>query len=96
MAGGHDGGVGLTGGDSECGIKLGDEQFAVAGDWEAAERLALVGVGVEPGLSHVLARYAAGHLFSSIDEVGVRDGANLTVDGYDFAPTFSSWTTIEE
>src|SRR5208282_4641242 len=31
-----------------------------------------------------------------IDEAGVRDGANLTVAGYDFAPTFSIWTTIEE
>ena len=31
-----------------------------------------------------------------IDEVGVRDGANLVVDGYDFAPSFSIWTTIEE
>ncbi len=28
--------------------------------------------------------------------IGVRDGANLTVAGYDFAPTFSIWTTIEE
>jgi saccharopine dehydrogenase (NAD+, L-lysine-forming) len=26
----------------------------------------------------------------------VRDGANLEVDGYEFAPTFSIWTTIEE
>ena len=31
-----------------------------------------------------------------IDELGTRDGANLTVDGYDFAPSFSIWTTIEE
>ena len=31
-----------------------------------------------------------------IDEVGVRDGANLVVEGYDFAPSFSIWTTIEE
>ena len=31
-----------------------------------------------------------------IEEVGVRDGANLVIDGYDFAPTFSIWTTIEE
>src|SRR4029079_4468345 len=64
--------------------------------WEAAGRLALVGIGVEPGLSDVFARYAADHLFSEIDELGVRDGANLTVDGYDFAPSFSIWTTIEE
>ena len=44
----------------------------------------------------MFARYAADHLFSEIDEVGVRDGANLVVEGYDFAPSFSIWTTIEE
>ncbi len=38
----------------------------------------------------------ADHLFSDIDELGTRDGANLTVDGYEFAPSFSIWTTIEE
>ena len=81
---------------SITGVKLGDEQFAVAEEWEAAGRLALVGIGVEPGLSDVFARYAADHLFSEIDELGTRDGANLTVDGYDFAPSFSIWTTIEE
>jgi saccharopine dehydrogenase-like NADP-dependent oxidoreductase len=78
------------------GVKLGDEQFAAAEKWERTGRLALVGIGVEPGLSDVFARYAADHLFSSIDECGVRDGANLTVSGYDFAPSFSIWTTIEE
>jgi saccharopine dehydrogenase (NAD+, L-lysine forming) len=80
----------------ETGVKLGDEQFALAGEWEAAGRLALVGIGVEPGLSDVFARYAADHLFSEIDELGVRDGANLSVRGHDFAPSFSIWTTIEE
>ena len=81
---------------AECGVKLGDEQFAVAGDWESSGRLALVGMGVEPGLSDVFARYAADHLFSEIDELGTRDGANLEVAGYEFAPSFSIWTTIEE
>jgi saccharopine dehydrogenase-like NADP-dependent oxidoreductase len=80
----------------ECGVKLGDEQFAAAPRWEDAGRLALVGIGVEPGLSDVFARYAADDLFSSIEDIGVRDGANLVVDGYDFAPSFSIWTTIEE
>src|SRR5688572_11348082 len=78
------------------GVKLGDEQFAQADAWTAAGRLALVGIGVEPGLSDVFARYAADHLFSEIDELGVRDGSNLTVHGHDFAPSFSIWTTIEE
>jgi saccharopine dehydrogenase-like NADP-dependent oxidoreductase len=80
----------------KTGVKLGDEQFEAAGRWRAAGRLALVGMGVEPGLSDVFARYAADHLFSRIDEVGVRDGGNLVVAGYDFAPSFSVWTTIEE
>ncbi|MGW2339538.1 saccharopine dehydrogenase family protein [Streptomyces sp. NPDC001661] len=81
---------------SETGVMLGDEQFALASQWESAGRLALVGMGVEPGLSDVFARYAADHLFDSIEEIGVRDGANLTVEGYGFAPSFSIWTTIEE
>ena len=80
----------------KTGVKLGDEQFELAYAWTDAGRLALVGMGVEPGLSDVFARYAADKLFSSIDEIGVRDGSNLVVDGYDFAPTFSIWTTIEE
>jgi saccharopine dehydrogenase-like NADP-dependent oxidoreductase len=85
---------------SETGVKLGDDQFAQAPDWETAGRLALVGIGVEPGLSDVFARYAADHLFSEIDELGVRDGANLVVrdevGNEIFAPSFSIWTTIEE
>jgi saccharopine dehydrogenase-like NADP-dependent oxidoreductase len=81
---------------TRIGVKLGDEQFAMAEQWEQAGRLALVGMGVEPGLSDVFARYAADHLFSRIDQLGTRDGSNLTVEGYDFAPSFSIWTTIEE
>jgi saccharopine dehydrogenase (NAD+, L-lysine-forming) len=78
------------------GTMLGSYQLARSGEWERAGLLALVGIGVEPGLSDIFARYAAEELFSSIDEVGVRDGADLVVEGYDFAPTFSIWTTIEE
>ncbi|MFD5224307.1 saccharopine dehydrogenase family protein [Microbacterium sp. NPDC058342] len=78
------------------GVKLGDEQFAKAREWTDAGRLAVVGIGVEPGLSDVFARYAEDELFREIDEIGVRDGANLVVAGYDFAPSFSIWTTIEE
>jgi saccharopine dehydrogenase-like NADP-dependent oxidoreductase len=80
----------------ETGVKLGDAQFEVEAEWRDAGLLALVGVGVEPGLSDVFARYAADHLFSEIDEVGIRDGANIVVEGYEFAPSFSIWTTIEE
>jgi saccharopine dehydrogenase-like NADP-dependent oxidoreductase len=78
------------------GVKLGDEQFAMTDAFERVGLLALVGMGVEPGLSDVFARYAADHLFDEIEEIGVRDGSNLSIDGYEFAPTFSIWTTIEE
>src|SRR5499427_9964963 len=81
---------------ARTGVMLGDEQFAMAGQWEQAGKLALAGMGVEPGLSDVFARYAADELFTEINEIGVRDGANLVVEGYEFAPTFSIWTTIEE
>src|SRR6187431_2526830 len=85
---------------AKVGVKLGDDQLAQAGEWEADRRLALVGIGVEPGLSDVFARYAADHLFSHIDELGTRDGANLVIrdeEGNEvFAPGFSMWTIIEE
>jgi len=82
------------------GLKLGDLQFARTADWEASGKLALLGIGVEPGLSDVFARYAVDHLFSSVEELGTRDGANLAYyrpDGSEgFAPGFSMWTIIEE
>jgi saccharopine dehydrogenase (NAD+, L-lysine forming) len=81
---------------AQPGIKLGDEQFAKAADWEAKGRLALVGMGMDPGLSDVFAAYAAKRLFDEIDEVNVRDGGDLHVPGEAFAPVFSIWTTIEE
>jgi len=78
------------------GVKLGDYQFERASKWETRGLLAFLGMGVEPGLADVFARYAADHLFDEIYEIGVRDGANLEVRGYEFAPNFSIWTTIEE
>ena len=78
------------------GVKLGDYQFAKEAEWQAKGKLALVGSGVEPGLVDVFAKYAEKHLFDEIDEIGIRDGSNIEVKGYEFAPNFSIWTTIEE
>jgi len=80
----------------EVGEPLGKSQLDDDAKWRERNILALVGMGVEPGLSDVFARYAADNLFDTIDEIGVRDGSNLSIDGLDFAPTFSIWTTIEE
>ncbi len=80
----------------QVGTILGEQQFAAHDLFAERGRLALVGCGVEPGLSDAFARYASDHLFETMDDVGVRDGADLVVEGYDFAPTFNIWTTIEE
>ena len=81
---------------AETGVKLGDEQFARDYNWAERGIFALVGMGIEPGMSDVFARYASDELFSRIDQITVLDGSNLRVEGYDFAPSFSIWTTIEE
>ncbi|HXF84303.1 MAG TPA: saccharopine dehydrogenase C-terminal domain-containing protein [Anaerolineales bacterium] len=80
----------------KTGVKLGDYQFERAKDWEQKGLLALVGIGVEPGMADVFARYAQDYLFDEIEEIGIRDGSNIKIDGYEFAPNFSIWTTIEE
>ena len=83
---------------STPGVKLGDEQVERASDWESAGRLALVGMGMDPGLTNVFAAYAVKHLFDegAVEQVHVRDGGDLEITGFAFAPVFSIWTTIEE
>lgn len=79
------------------GVKLGDYQFEKHEEWEKAGIMAIVGSGVEPGMADVFAKYAAKHLFDTIDEINVRDGDNYQIPGYDgVAFGFSVWTTIEE
>ena len=80
----------------KTGVKLGDEQFSQSSEWEKNSKYALIGMGIEPGMSDIFARYAQDFLFSKIDAITILDGSNLRVDGYAFAPSFSIWTTIEE
>ncbi len=81
---------------NKVGVMLGDDQFATDAAWRGQGNYALVGMGIEPGMSDVFARYAQDYLFSEIESVTILDGSNLAVDGYEFAPSFSIWTTIEE
>ena len=78
------------------GAAMGGYQFGQAQAWAEKGILALLGVGADPGMSDVFAKYAAKHLFDTIDEIGIRDGAALEVEGTDFAPAFSLIDTIEE
>lgn len=81
---------------NKTGVKFGDEQFERSSNWIGKGIYALLGIGIEPGLSNVFAKYAADELFSRVDSMVVMDGSNLEVQGYEFAPSFSIWTTIEE
>ena len=80
----------------EPGLKLGDEQFAMDDAWKGRGKLALVGMGMDPGLTDVFAAHAARNDFDEVHEVHVRDGGDLEIPGFAFAPVFSIWTTIEE
>lgn len=82
--------------NKETGVKLGDEQFARDWNWVERKIFALIGMGVEPGMSDVFAKYASDELFSKIDAITILDGSNIQIEGHDFAPSFSIWTTIEE
>ena len=59
------------------GVLLGDYQFARADAWRSSGRLALLGMGMDPGLTDVFARYAADELFDEVDEVHIRDGGDV-------------------
>jgi saccharopine dehydrogenase-like NADP-dependent oxidoreductase len=80
----------------KVGVMLGTYQFARHRTWEEKGLLALLGMGIDPGVSEVFGKYAEKHLFDEIDEIGVRDGSNMTVEGYKYATGFSVWSVIEE
>lgn len=81
---------------SDYGANMGSHQWNQAAQWEAKGLLAILGNGMDPGISDIFARYASLELFDEIDEIGIRDGAALEVSGYEFAPAFSILDTIEE
>jgi saccharopine dehydrogenase (NAD+, L-lysine-forming) len=81
---------------SDDGANMGSYQWKQALKWERKGRLAILGNGMDPGVSDIFAKYASVELFDEIDEIGIRDGAALDVKGYGFAPTFSILDAIEE
>ncbi|MGE5123954.1 MAG: saccharopine dehydrogenase family protein [Acidobacteriaceae bacterium] len=81
---------------SDDGANLGSQQWKQAGKWERKGLLAILGNGMDPGVSDIFAKYASLELFDEVDEIGIRDGAALEVKGYEFAPAFSLLDAIEE
>ena len=79
------------------GIPKIDDQFALDAEFKAAGRLALLGMGADPGTTNVYAAYAAKHLLDTVTELRVRDGDNSVCQGHDgFLAAFSPWVMIDE
>ena len=79
------------------GIPKMDDQFALDAGFKAAGRLALLGMGADPGTTNVYAAYAAKHLLEVVTELRVRDGDNSVCLGHDgFLAAFSPWVMIDE
>ena len=81
---------------SDDGANLGSYEWKQSKKWEDKGILAILGNGMDPGVSNIFAKYASVELFDEIDEIGIRDGAALEVEGYEFAPAFSIMDAIEE
>jgi saccharopine dehydrogenase-like NADP-dependent oxidoreductase len=86
-----------SGGSDADGIPKLEDQFALDAEFRAAGRLALLGMGADPGTTNVYAAYAAKHLLDSVTELRVRDGDNSVCQGQDgFVAAFSPWVFIDE
>ncbi len=81
---------------SDDGANMGSHEWKQAKKWEDKGLLAILGNGMDPGVSNIFAKYASLELFDEVDEIGIRDGAALEVSGYEFAPSFSIMDAIEE
>jgi saccharopine dehydrogenase (NAD+, L-lysine-forming) len=79
------------------GIPKMDDQFALDADFKSAGRLALLGMGADPGTTNVYAAYAAKHLLDTVTELRIRDGDKSVCQGHDgFLAAFSPWVMIDE
>lgn len=63
--------------------------------WKAADQLALIDMGVEPGASNLFVKRAADRL-EAVDYVKIRDGDNSVLEGHEFATYFSPEAMLEE
>lgn len=67
--------------------------------WKEKGNMALICMGIDPGVVNVFMKYAATELFDEIHEVHVKDGGNLrvpTADPDDIMFGFNVWTVLDE
>ncbi len=76
-----------------------DYNFSRHEQWREKGLMALICLGIDPGVVNVFAKFAALYLFDEINEVHVKDGGNLTIPtaGEDDAVFgFNVWTVLDE
>ena len=67
--------------------------------WKEKGNMAVICMGIDPGVVNVFAKYAATELFDELTEVHVKDGGNLTIPGGDpdgITFGFNVWTVLDE
>lgn len=67
--------------------------------WKKRGQMAVICLGIDPGVVNVFAKYAATELLDEIHEVHVKDGGNLSVPGADKDDIlfgFNVWTVLDE
>lgn len=67
--------------------------------WKERGNMAVICMGIDPGVVNVFAKYAAVELFDELTEVHVKDGGNLTIPGADpddITFGFNVWTVLDE
>ncbi|MGM9616286.1 saccharopine dehydrogenase family protein [Butyricicoccus sp.] len=67
--------------------------------WREQGNMAVICMGIDPGVVNVFAKYAATELLDELTEVHVKDGGNLTIPGADpddITFGFNVWTVLDE
>lgn len=67
--------------------------------WKKKGNMAVICMGIDPGVVNVFAKYAATELLDELREVHVKDGGNLSVpdaDPDDIMFGFNVWTVLDE
>jgi saccharopine dehydrogenase-like NADP-dependent oxidoreductase len=86
-----------SGGTEADGIPKLEDQFALDAAFRAKGRLALLGMGADPGTSNVYAAHIAKHLLERVTAFHVRDGDDAAYEGPGgMAVAFSPWVFIDE
>ena len=67
--------------------------------WREKGQMAVICLGIDPGVVNVFAKYAAEHLFDTLEEVHVKDCNTLVIPGGDpdaITFGFNVWTVMDE